>query len=235
MSAKLHIEDYMNPGGWKRSTEREDKEERIKRKVKKEIETERKIAMPLGIVDDSTFESEINGGNKTPIPSARINELPTPGRKEGDNNVPDSLRKIIGEDALENGSHSANALANSFGISSSSVSAYKNGATSTASYERPSPELAKHLDKTRERIIKRATTKLDLALEEITSEKLSAAKLSEISTVARNMAAIVKDMTPDENKPSATQNNQFILMAPDITKLDDFMRDKEQAIDLRNE
>jgi hypothetical protein len=55
------------------------------------------------------------------------------GRKEGDNNVPNSIRAIIGETSNIDGRKEALALANSLNISSS-VSAYANGVTSTKDY-----------------------------------------------------------------------------------------------------
>jgi len=68
--------------------------------------------MPIGIVSDTDFQSELDrlsGSIKSvsvPV-SGTIEQLPTKGRNTGDNNVPESLRKIIGEDAAINGRQSA--------------------------------------------------------------------------------------------------------------------------------
>jgi hypothetical protein len=105
--------------------------------------------MPMGIVSDADLEQEIkrNGvGCADPIvyiPEVIIPE--SPGRAVGDLNVPEVLRKVIAQDAIENGRASAIKLAATFGISPSSVSAYTNGATSTESYHQPSPEINNHV------------------------------------------------------------------------------------------
>ena len=109
--------------------------------------------MPIGIVSDEDFESELNRISvpKKVVPSPVLNpeivEMDRPGRKEGDVNVPESLRKIIGEEALLNGRQSALGLAKMFDISPASVSAYANGATSTASYNSPNTALVSHINK----------------------------------------------------------------------------------------
>jgi len=186
--------------------------------------------LPLGIVNDDEFESEIKRDSNTPkvtIPSsdikqAEVIDLPSKGRKEGDRQVPDSLRKIIGETSEVNGRQEALALAKSFGISPSSVSAYANGATSTASYNEEQKGLRDHINKAKERISKRARTKLILALNEITPEKLAAAKLGEVSAVARNMSGIVKDMEPAAAGPGVLNGPQFLIYSPQFSKEEHF-------------
>src|SRR5438876_2937938 len=93
----------------------------------------------------------------------KIVEINKPGRRPGDNNVPDSLRKIIGATAIESGREAALNIANQFGISKQSVSAYSHGSTSTTSYNEPSPTLSNHVNNARERVIKKARGKLILS------------------------------------------------------------------------
>lgn len=195
--------------------------------------------MAMGLVDDIAFQEELlkkhNNKIQTPTQHGEIKELPPQGRSKGATEVPESLRKIVGEDAIENGNKSALAFAEALGISPSSVSAYKNGATSTSTYNEPNVELSKHINKTRERLVKKASTKLELTLEELTSEKLSGVSATSLSQIARNMASIVKDLEPEEEKVNKNQmNNQFIIMAPQVSSLDNFLKD-EDVIDMRNE
>ena len=131
--------------------------------------------MPIGIVQDNEFELEIKRLRDS-IPSKESVPLKEShsdhGRNPGDVNVPDSLRQIIGEDAVINGRQSALKLARDFGISASSVSAYAKGATSTTTYDSPSQSIISHINKSRRRAIKRAQVTLNGALNALTQEKL---------------------------------------------------------------
>ncbi len=173
--------------------------------------------MPLGIVSDKDFEKELGNSSKVPdtIPTTgRVDILPTPGRNSGDNNVPDSLRKIIGETSEIEGRQEALELANHFGISPSSVSAYANGSTSTASMDKQ-PNLD-HINGQKNRIVKRATIKLHKALSHITDEKLEGAKAVDLASIAKSMSGIVKEMEPEKPKDSTDGKNApaFIVYSP---------------------
>lgn len=164
--------------------------------------------MPLGIVNDQEFEAELNNSSKP-----EIIKIPVAGRKEGDVEVPNSLRKIIGETAIVDGRKDALDLARQFGISPSSVSAYTNGASSTASYnEGENKPFVKDI---KVKIASQARNKLRNALRHITNEKLEAANVKDLAGIAKDMSAIVKDMEPEkqnngDNKPGV----QFVVFAP---------------------
>lgn len=168
--------------------------------------------MAMGIVSDDEFEKEISRNSTQRAPDILPIER---GRGEGNKAVPESLRKIIGETNEVDSRQEALALARMFDISPSSVSAYANGATSTASYDNPDKELKNHIDETKNRIQKKARSRLFSALKHITEDKLKDAKLRDVSGVARDMAAIVRDMEP-ENKGNGEgkQAPQFIFYAP---------------------
>lgn len=178
--------------------------------------------MPLGIVSDSELEKEISNSGQNnappiiPIVSPIVGEVITieKGRGHGSLEVPDSLRKIIGETSELEGRKQALALAESFGVSPSSVSAYSNGSTSTSSMDRQ-PNLD-HINQAKERISKRARKVLNRALANITEAKLSDAKAPELAQVARSMGAIVKDMEPEKARIDERQGPQFIFYAPQI-------------------
>lgn len=187
--------------------------------------------MPMGIVSDSDFNSELNNSSQIkrevpitiPKPTAEVKELPTKGRGEGNVEVPDALRKVIGEESVINGRESAIELAKSFGLSDSSVSAYANGSTSTATYDK-NPNIA-HLLKAKERISKRARKVLVQSLNHITNEKLEVAKVVEVAAVARAMSAIVKDMEPPQPKSVIETNGggpTFVFYSPQTRKEETF-------------
>lgn len=174
--------------------------------------------MPIGILSDAQFEEELKRGVKRKESHTRtqIVDIPKKGRKEGDVDVPESLRKIIGETAVIDGRQEALALAKDFGISASSVSAYANGSTSTTSYNEPKASIISHINKSRQRAIKRASTTLNQALASITQEKLDYADASDLSGIAKDMSVIIKNLEPDTSKQSSPDSitPQFVIYAP---------------------
>jgi len=182
--------------------------------------------MPIGIVSDSDLELELqrlNRSKKSDSKESHVVQIPEivdiekAGRKSGDVNVPDSLRQIIGETHLTDGRNAAIQLAEEFGISKSSVSAYAKGATSTTSYNQPSPSILNHIKKSRERAVKKASRTLNQALESISQEKLDHTDAKDLSVIAKNMSGIIKDLVPDESSDPASQQSsqpQFVIFAP---------------------
>jgi len=198
--------------------------------------------MPIGIVSDSDFDIELgrtgsNGSKSDPktripapssdlVPSVSIVEKPHRGRSEGDMNVPDALRKIIGEEAVINGRASALEIASQFGISASSVSAYAKGATSTTTYDQPKSGILSHINKSRSRAIKRASRTLNSALGSITQDKLDYADAKDLSTIAKDMSVIIRNLEPPAS-PESIQTNQvngpqFVIYAPQFKKEESF-------------
>jgi DNA-binding transcriptional regulator YdaS (Cro superfamily) len=184
--------------------------------------------MPIGIVSDDDFLHEINSlspqRKESHPPShviqpsqVQIIDKPSRGRSDGDVNVPDSLRQIIGEDAVINGRSSATQLARQFGISPSSVSAYANGASSTTTYHEAKPSIIQHINKSRQRAIKRASKTLNAALGSITQEKLDYADVTDLSGIAKDMSVIIKNLEPPPSQSSDQSDNktpQFVIFAP---------------------
>jgi hypothetical protein len=181
--------------------------------------------MPIGLVSDEDVLKELsqNGSRRAPrAPKDSVVEvIPRPGRKEGDVNVPESLRKVIAEDALLNGRESALELARGFGISASSVSAYTKGATSTKSYNSPSESLIGHINQSRQRAVKRASKTLNQALGSITQEKLDYADVKDLSGIAKDMSVIIKNLEPQKEVESGDKGQatpQFVIYAPQFKK-----------------
>ena len=161
------------------------------------------------LVDDQTFERELQRYGK--IENFK-------GRGQGNREVPSVLRKVIGESALEEGSKE---VAAAFGVSKSSVDAYKNGATSSISYNEPDEDLKNHIDNKRLEISGRAKGRLLKALEEITDEKLEGSGVKTLAGVARDMSAIVRNIEPDP-KVQGGNNVQFVFFAPHLKREQDF-------------
>ena len=180
--------------------------------------------MPLGIVSDSDFEKEI--GNCVDVESVPISGeviiQKGPGRGEGKSNVPDSIRKIIGEEYSIEGRQAGLEIANAFGISEQSASAYGNGASSLATYNKPT-EINDFIRSRKNKIVKKASSKLNLALEGITEDKLALSKATDLASIAKNLSGIIKDMEPeDKGNANNGPNIQFVMFAPKLLTEDRF-------------
>ena len=177
--------------------------------------------MPIGLVNDDEFNQELGllspVINKGPVIQGQVIDKPNRGRADGDINVPDSLRQIIGETSVIEGRKTALGLAGMFGISPSSVSAYAKGATSTTTYHEPSKSIISHINKSRRRAIKKAQVTLDSALGSITQEKLDYTDAKDLASIAKDMSVIIKNLEPPPDVTGRDQTSstpQFVIYAP---------------------
>ena len=177
--------------------------------------------MPIGIVTDNDFDLELNNV-KTEVITGEVVVKERPGRKEGDVNVPESLRKIIGETGAVDGRQEALALAQMFGISNSSASAYANGATSTDSYNTPNRSLIKHIRARKDRASEKAHKTLDAALDNITEDKLRDIKARDLAGIAKDMSAVIRNLEPEVKEDDGEQKPQFVVFAPTFIKEEHF-------------
>lgn len=174
----------------------------------------------MGIVSDKEFESALNDATPSPSPvPVKIIDMEK-GRGKGNVEVPSALREIIGEESAINGRASALEIANQFGVSPSSVSAYANGSTSTASYDNQ-PGLIK-LNDAKLRVAKKARNRLVMALNSLTQEKIDGAKAKDIAGVAKDMAVVIKSMEPEGPKNNGNSGPTFIFYSPNIKREEHF-------------
>jgi hypothetical protein len=165
--------------------------------------------MAMGIVSDSDLESELANLNR-PKQQVEIKQI---DRGRGHNNeAPESLRRIIGEESL-NGTPASD-IANAFGISKSSISAYKHGATSTASYNNPNPDLKRSNNIIRDKIVRRSNKKLLAALDQITDDKLKDAKLRDLASVSNALASVLDKVGPKDT--GEIKIDKLLVYAPRI-------------------
>jgi predicted transcriptional regulator len=181
--------------------------------------------MPVGLVSDIEFIKELerlSGRTSRPVSPDQsvptvVDISPEHGRNKGDLNVPDSLRQIIGEEAVINGRASALSIAKEFGISSSSVSAYAKGATSTTTYHEAKPSIISHINKSRVRATKKASHVLNSALSAISQDKLDYTDAKDLSGIAKDMSVIIKNLEPQNVQSESDSNSktpQFVIYAP---------------------
>ncbi len=153
-------------------------------------------------------------------PDPEIVDIKSRGRSEGDNNVPQSLRKLIADTANLEGRKEALELAKMFDISPSSASAYANGATSTKSYHQPNSDILNFIKNRKGKITRKALSKITNAIDKIDDAKLDNLDAKELSAVAKDLSAVVKHMEPPAEQVNGGESNQprFIVYAPQITQ-----------------
>lgn len=151
-----------------------------------------------------------------------VQEKQSRGRSNGDNNVPNSLRKLIGETSQIEGRAEALALAKMFDISPSSVSAYAKGATSTKSYDNPKQDIVNFITARKNRITKKALKKIACALDNIGESDLENLGPKDLATVAKDLSGVVKHMEPEQVNQNQSNGPQFIVYAPKMLQENHF-------------
>jgi hypothetical protein len=182
--------------------------------------------MPLKIVSDEELDKELENC-RLEVKSIQsdsvslVKELSSPGRKEGDNNVPRAIQRILAETSQIEGRQDAIELARELQISPQSVDAYSAGATSLATYKEKNEDLLSHINSRKLLSAKKAQSRLLRAIHHITEDKLINAKPAVLAVVAKAMSSIVKDMEPDSGV-SQTNGPTFVFYAPRVTKEESF-------------
>jgi predicted transcriptional regulator len=179
--------------------------------------------MPLGIVSHSDYQKEKNNSSiehqsipkptENPIITSDVLPSKQPGRDADVPNVPQSLRKLLGEEVAVNGLRSAMEIANSFGISQPTTSTYARGEISPGV---PNKDLSEYINGRKTKISKRALNKLNMALNHIDDSKLMQCDAVELSSVAKNMAAVAGAMEPKDKEEEKKDPVQFHFYAPQV-------------------
>src|SRR5262245_22141009 len=176
---------------------------------------------PMGILNDVEFEKEMGITIKRESPEEAVVEDIKLGRPPASKNVPPEIREIVARSAL-NEEGTGKQIADSFGVSESSVSAYKVGAHSTTTYHQPDERLRSAVIDHKVRISTKARNRLISALNEITPDRLSGVKPRDLASIAKDMSSIVKDMEPAASSSSGQTNIQFTFMAPRVKDINEF-------------
>lgn len=177
--------------------------------------------MAIGIVNNEDFNKEHEKLRKKDIvidlDKRDIIKSPERGRGIGNKEVSEAVRNFVAELGIEG--YSNKEIKELTGLSQSSISAYKVGATSTTTYNKPDEKLIKHISSVKDKISRRAkkvTIKaLDILLEN-DGDKLSDASARDLANIAKSASAIVRDMEDNDSNKNQNINNgvQFIMMAP---------------------
>src|SRR5262245_40802593 len=160
--------------------------------------------MPLGVLTPEQEAIELNRfGLKQQSNVVSFEEI-----KRGRGNkteTPEGTRALIATEALSGAN--VTKLSEEYNISPSSISAYKNGATSTSSYNSPDNDLTNQINDARSRIIGPAQSRIIKAIESISDSKLETSKARDAASIAAALSSVVKNLTPDRN----TSNNNTVI------------------------
>jgi hypothetical protein len=183
--------------------------------------------MALGIVSESDFLNEIGDGGRPPfIPDdsvtddvelAEIIDPKSLGRPSEKENTPESVRNVIAEERI-NGTPSKE-LARLFNVGDQIPYAYSKGAHSQSSYHDRNTSVAKHIKSVQERISSRAAKRINFAFDALTPEKIAEEDARSIAGIAKDMSAIIKNMTPEVK---VDNNVQFVVFAPRMKDEQDY-------------
>ena len=176
--------------------------------------------MAIGVVTGDAFEREMRALNIVPDIEHQVNEeVRALVRGRGNKpEVPMEMRALIATE--KQAGASSKELQDEFGVSASSVSAYANGATSTATYNDPEKAITDALEASANVVIGKAQKKLLSALDAISESKLLDAKPNVASAVARDMSNIVKNMKPEAGL--TINNNKIVVFKPRTREEDEF-------------
>ena len=160
--------------------------------------------MSIGVIDSKSFDEELEKLTGITKPVTNIVSIER-GRPAGKLEIPESIRKQIASEAIIS-DLTGKEIAQKYDVSQSSVSAYKVGSTSTTTYNQPNNDLVNHVDSVKSDISSNARSRLVMALEQITSEKVAGAKIKDIAGIAKDMSTVVKNMeSPIFNQQNNTQ------------------------------
>ncbi len=169
----------------------------------------------LGLLSDSDFEIELLNLSGKSSDGVVLPRLVGRGPiKE----KPEMVRQLLAETALEG--NTSKDVARAFGVSPQAVNAYRNGATSCATYNQPDLNLNQAVNNKKLATKELAHQRIVDALTAITPAKISEAGLKTQASVARDMSVVYKNLIdePDEKQ----QNVQFVIFAPQIKTEDDY-------------
>lgn len=160
------------------------------------------------------LDSQVNKEIKREVKIVDINR----GRTSGVKNISNETREQIATEALTS-NLTGKEIAEKFNVSPASVSAYKHGNTSCATYDKQDEQLSKHVSNVKTEISDTARNRLMMALNEITVDKVKDTKLKDIASIARDMSVVAKNMEP----PAGINiSNQVVVYRPKLHDEDDY-------------
>lgn len=176
----------------------------------------------IGIVTNQEFEQELSDlNNGSPISRPIINEkvIDIKHGRGPKKEVPSLIRQEIAKDAISG--IPAKTISELYDISSSSISAYKEGSTSTAFIgKRVDTSLLEAVQLKKQEIGDSARGRLLAALDSLTDDKIEKAKAKDIASIAKDMSVVVRNT---EGQGGFQVNNQQVnIYRPRMKEEDDY-------------
>ena len=184
--------------------------------------------MAMGVISKDAFEKELQRHLiSTEEVSQNENDKDGTGvitralihGRNGSKAVPQVIKEVVAVESLLGASNAE--LAEEFGLSLSSISAYKNGSNSTSSYHEKNDKLSSVINDVASKLQKKAQFKLEEALDalDISDPDL---KARDISAVAKDMSIIFKNLEPEKDINLNVQNNKIVVYRPRMKEEEDY-------------
>lgn len=139
------------------------------------------------------------------------------GRTKGRKNVPEFLRPVIAAAGELSGIEET---AKAFELSRPSVSTMKHGKVTYCDTTRENKEMKSKTELILDKVNENAADRILKSISYITDEKLENSKVSDLSTVAANMARIIEKTNP--KKQEAQVGTQILIYAPSLKQENQF-------------
>ena len=126
--------------------------------------------------------------------------------------MPQILRELVG---IEGHLTKPGSVAQEYGISPAQVSEYKRGHVGG----KPKPEMQANLEQELGKVRGLAIRKLTMAMKQINNTRLGEMDASQLSTIARNMSAVMANTIPNHRKNfglDGEEKPQFVLVVPQV-------------------
>ena len=184
--------------------------------------SEQRIFMGLLIVNEDEWNNslrDIGISSPTDTPSDQSPQIEYHIIEKGrghNSEIPEGIREIIAEDSLA-GARSSE-IQELYGVSASSISAYKAGANSTSTYR----EKKDNLLKVRSKVSSKANKRLIAALDALADKDFTELKAKDVSSIAKDMASIVDKIRLPSEKTEDDLRVHLHLYAPKMKSLADY-------------
>ena len=173
---------------------------------------------------------------------AEVTEVLVPkklGRKKGSKTVPPLVKELAGAAAHFS---DPKVVAAEFGLSPAQVTLYKQGKTTAGAA--PNPVLQKAVNQSvtevksavqtiQNKIHKKALKKLSRTLDFVSVDKLTDAKLRDVSAAVRNLSHAAQVLDPEAGKKQSDHGPQVVFYAPQVKTEDDYDHVKIRSRDRR--
>lgn len=160
--------------------------------------------------NEKVIDNILNG---VKINSGETRNIGNGGKVDGDVNVPQVLRNVIG---IQANFDKPKNVAKTWGISTVQASKFANGRVNSSGYGNTEADMAtsKAVNGALDKVRDVATERILKAIECITDDKLENRKAKELSTIASNLSRVLNVVMPKDKDKENPNPVQVIFMTP---------------------